>query len=204
MAKDLIACPVCDLLHRETDIAMGATARCHRCGTVLFAPRNGAMTQILMLSLTALVLMFAAIFFPFLEIDSHGLHSRSSIFDAVLAFDHGLLLPLSVAVAGLIVLLPLARLSAAIYVLGPMAIGYRPLPHADLALRFFDAARPWAMAEIFIVGVTVALVKIAGLAHVTLGPAFWAFAGLVLLIVLKDNLMCRMTIWKTLSERSRS
>jgi paraquat-inducible protein A len=58
------------------------------------------------------------------------------------------------------------------------------------------------MAEIFIIGVAVALVKVAGLATVTLGPAFWAFVLLVIVTVLKDSFMCRVTVWQTLSQRS--
>ena len=49
------------------------------------------------------------------------------------------------------------------------------------------------MAEVFIVGVAVALVKVAGLAHLSIGPAFWAFVALVLVTVLKDNFMCRVS-----------
>jgi paraquat-inducible protein A len=50
----------------------------------------------------------------------------------------------------------------------------------------------------------VALVKVAGLAHLSIGPAFWAFVALVLVTVLKDNFMCRVSVWKTLEARRRS
>jgi paraquat-inducible protein A len=199
--EGLIACPVCDLLHRETPVAAGQRARCRRCGTTLYAPRDSAMTQIVMLAATATVLMFAAIFFPFLELDAGGLESRSSVFDAVMAFAEGPTMPLSVAAAALIVVLPLLRLATITYALTPMVFGWPPPAHAGRAMRWAEAMRPWAMAEIFIVGVAVALVKVAGLAHVTLGPAFWCFAALVLVTVLKDNIMCRFTVWKTLEER---
>jgi paraquat-inducible protein A len=199
--QGLIACPVCDLLHRETPVAAGQRARCHRCGTTLYAPRNSAMTQIVMLAATATILMFAAIFFPFLELDARGLANRSSVFDAVMAFAKGPTIPLSVAAAALIVVLPLLRLATITYALTPMVFGWPPPTHASRAMRWAEATRPWAMAEIFIVGVAVALVKVAGMAHVTLGPAFWCFAALVLVTVLNDNIMCRFTVWKTLEER---
>ena len=57
------------------------------------------------------------------------------------------------------------------------------------------------MAEVFLVGVAVALVKVGGLATLTIGPAFWAFVGLVIITVLKDNLMSSLIIWKTLEAR---
>lgn len=200
----LIACPVCDALHHEAAVPPGALARCHRCHTVLMSPRRGAMTRIVMLAATAAVLMVAAVFFPFLELQAAGLSRKSSVFDAVMAFSEGGMLPLSIAVAALIVVLPFARLLAISYALAPMALGWHPAPHAARAFRWAEATKPWAMAEIFIIGVAVALVKVTGLAQVTPGPAFWAFAALVLVTVLKDTFMCRLTIWKTLEERSRS
>jgi paraquat-inducible protein A len=197
----LIACPVCDALYRIADVPNGGQARCRRCKTVLMAPREGAMTQIVMLSATALILMIAAVFFPFLEMSAGGLVHRSSVIDAILAYSDGLMLPLSFAVAALIVILPSLRLMAVLYAVGPMMVGYAPWPQAIKAFRLANALKPWAMAEVFIVGVAVALVKVAGLAVVSMGPAFWAFVALVLVTTLKDTFMCKLTVWKTLEER---
>jgi paraquat-inducible protein A len=198
---DLVACPVCDTLHRMSDVGSGQKARCVRCHTVLITPRDSAMTRIVMLSLTATVLMIAAISFPFLMLEARGLSQRASVIDTILAFSDGVMLPLALAVAATIVVLPLLRLGAIFYALAPMAIGYAPARGAVKAFRLAEALKPWAMAEIFIVGTGVALVKVAGLAHLTLGPAFWAFIALVLVTVLNDNFMCRLTIWRTLESR---
>jgi paraquat-inducible protein A len=202
--SDLIVCPVCDALHQSVQVPDGGQARCSRCHTVLVAPKAGAMTRIVMLAATALVLMVAAVFFPFLDLSAGGLSQRSSILDAVMAFSDGLMLPLSFAVAALIVVLPATRLAAILYAVAPMAIGHAPWPQASRAFKLAQQLRPWAMAEIFIIGVAVALVKVAGLATVSLGPAFWAFAALVLVTTLKDNFMCRLTLWKTLEDRTAS
>jgi len=200
---ELVACPVCDALHRVPEMQTGETMRCVRCKTVLYQPRDGAMTQILMLSATALVLLVAAIFFPFLELESYGLDHRSSVFDTVLAFADGPTLPLSLAVAALIIVLPLVRFALLTYVFAPMAIGTHPARFARRAFRWAEAIKPWAMAEIFIVGVAVALVKIAGLAKVSIGPAFWAFVGLLIIVFLSDTVMCRLSVWQTLDRRRR-
>lgn len=200
----LIACPVCDALHHVAEVPVNARARCHRCHATLFSPRQGAMTRVVMLSATALVLMATAVYFPFLDLSAAGHEQHSSVIDAILAFSDGLLLPLSFAVAALIVVLPALRLLAILYAIGPMMVGHAPAKHATAAFRFAQALRPWSMAEIFIVGVAVALVKIAGLATVSVGPAFWAFVALVLVMTLKDVIMCRLTVWKTLEDRTRS
>ena len=105
----LIACPRCDALHVEAELTEGETARCVRCGHVLARPREGAFTQIVALSFTQVVLMIAALFFPFLEISKMGFGNDTSLFGVALAFSHGLLMPLTVAVLAFIVGLPALR-----------------------------------------------------------------------------------------------
>lgn len=200
----LIACPTCDALQQDVVVPFGARGRCVRCATVLVAPRAGAMTRIVMLAVTALVLMLVAVFFPFIELSAGGMVQRSSLIDAALAFSSGMMLPLTFATAAFIIVLPVARLLAIVYALAPMALGWAPARHAVLAFRVAQKLQPWSMAEIFIVGVSVALVKVAGLAKLSFGPAFWTFLILVLIMILSDNFMCRLSVWKTLEGRRRS
>lgn len=202
--ENLIVCPTCDALYHHSSVPIGAKGVCPRCGTTLAAPRERAMTRVVMLAATSLVLMVAAVFFPFLQISAAGMQRSSSVLDAVLIFADGVTLPLTIAVGAFIILLPSLRLALLIYALAPMALGDRPARHAIPAFRWAEALRPWAMAEIFVIGVAVALVKVAGLAKLSLGVAFWAFVLLVLVNVLNDNFMCRLTVWRTLEQRSRS
>lgn len=202
-ADHLLACPVCDALQRETKVEKGNKARCFRCGHVLMASRDRAMTQIVMLASTAFVLMLAGVFFPFLAVSAGGRTQNASLFDTILAYSTGLMTPLTVVLAAFIVILPLIRFLAILYTLAPMALSYYPLRHAKTAFRISELLRPWAMAEVFIVGCAVALVKVADMAQVGFGPAFWALCALVLVTVAYDQLMSSFTVWKTLDERQR-
>jgi paraquat-inducible protein A len=60
------------------------------------------------------------------------------------------------------------------------------------------------MAEVFLIGVVVALVKIGGIAKVELGPAFWAMSGLVLLVVYEATSLDERSIWQILEQRRAS
>lgn len=197
---DLIACPQCDTLHQAQELPDRARAYCQRCGIVLMTSQPAAMAQVLSLALSAFVMMIAAVSFPFLTLDAGGLQNATSVIDAVLAFNDGFAFPLAVAVAFFIVIIPLMRLSALIYAIGPLVRERELRPGARAAFALAERLRPWSMAEIFIVGVTVALIKVAGLAAVTIGPAFWAFAGVVVITVLKDQLICRYSIWEALDK----
>lgn len=194
----LLACPQCDALHRDVDLNNGMHARCHRCHTLLIAPRAEAFLQVMMLSLTVAILMVGAVFFPFLSVHEAGLGNEISVFDAVRSFSGPILAPLSVMVLFLIVLIPILRVIAIVYTLAPLARGHPPYRHAAVAFRTAERLRPWSMAEIFMIGTAVALVKIAGMATVSFGPAFWAFGALVIVLVLEDTFMCKWTIWKAL------
>ncbi|MCA2013533.1 paraquat-inducible protein A [Cereibacter sphaeroides] len=202
--EDLIVCPACDALYRVPDVPIGGRGRCGRCRHSLAAPRKNAMARIVMLASTSLVLMTAAIFFPFIELSAGGMTRRSSVLDAALTFSQGITVPLALAVAAFIVVLPMIRLAAIVYALAPMSFGWHAAPYAKRAFRLAETLKPWAMAEIFVIGVAVALVKVAGLATVGLGTAFWALVLLVLVNILNDTFMCKLTLWRTLEHRSRS
>lgn len=194
---DLIACPQCDALYRAAPPAPGERAVCHRCHTVLIAPRRGAGLKIIALALASLVLVVGVLTFPFIGIRRLGLTSDATVLDAALAFS-GPLLILSLAVFAAIIFLPLLRLLLTLYVLAPVVMDRAPWPGAKRAFRWAERLRPWSMAEIFVIGCAVALVKLSDLARVELGPAFWMFVVLVVLIVVQDTFMCRWSVWKSL------
>jgi len=193
-----VACPHCDALHREETLPEGARAYCVRCGEVLIQQNSTAVVVVLSLALSAFLLMFAAIFFPFLEIYVGGKSNSTTIGSVTMAFNDKFSWPLSVAVAGFIILLPLLRLLTVILAVLPLVIGYPPRRLHREAFGLAEALRPWSMAEIFIVGVAVALVKVLGEANVNFGPAFWAFTVLVVLTFFQDSLICRFSIWRAL------
>jgi paraquat-inducible protein A len=98
----------------------------------------------------------------------------------------------------MIAAIPMTRAAALIYVLLPIRLGRVPAPGARAVFRLAIELRPWSMVEIFIIGVVVALVKVAGLAVVGLGAAFWMFILLALISFYEDAALCRRTVWRLL------
>lgn len=195
---NLIVCPHCDAAYKLQRPDHGERAICARCHTILIAPRAKAGLQIIAVSLAVVVLVIAATVFPFLTIKAAGASNSVSILDAALAFSDGPLVFLSLSTAALIIFIPLLRVLLALYVLIPVVLDRMPARGSRQAFRLAEALRPWSMAEIFAIGVAVALVKITDLADVAFGAAFWIFALVVLLVVIQDRFMCRWTVWKSL------
>lgn len=202
--SDLIACPSCDALYRVAATKHGERAVCARCHHVLIAPIEGAILRIVAMSLTILVLLTTAVFLPFLKIEANGLSNTTSIFDAALSFSKVHMVVLSVMVLGVIVFVPLIRALLLLFVLTPLLLHRKPLSGSSRAFRWTDRLRPWSMAEIFVLGVGVALVKIAALARVEFGMAFWLFAALVVVTVFQDTYLCRWSVWEALEAGHRS
>ncbi|MDF1856017.1 paraquat-inducible protein A [Pseudooceanicola sp.] len=195
---DLIACPRCDALYRVSEPARGERAVCARCHTVLIAPRRGAGLQLIAVALTVVILVISATIFPFLTIRVGNAWHSSSILGAALSFHGGPFVFLALAVAALIVFVPVLRALLMLYVLIPLVWDRPPATGARRAFRLSEDLRPWSMAEVFAIGCAVALVKVADLADVDFGPAFWMFAVLVVLVVAQDTFMCRYSVWKSL------
>jgi paraquat-inducible protein A len=201
---ELIVCPHCDAVYHLKEPEVGEQAVCQRCHTVLIAPRRKASLKIIAVALATFILIIGATFFPFLTIDAAGNKNSVSVFDSALAFSSGLMILLSLATAALIMLVPLTRAVLTLYVLVPIVLDLPPAKHAMQAFRLSQALRPWSMAEIFALGCAVALVKVADLATVGFGPAFWMFGGLVILIVAQDRFMCNWSVWNSLEHPNKS
>jgi paraquat-inducible protein A len=102
----LIACPRCDALYRLSALPANTKAVCTRCSTVLATSRSDAAARVLALALTAMFLMIAALFFPFLGIRIGATSHDASVFSAILAFADDRLFPVAVFTAALIIIAP--------------------------------------------------------------------------------------------------
>ena len=201
---DLIVCPTCDAAYRLKLPKHGERAACLRCHKALISPRKDAGLRIIAVSFAVFFLIIGAAVFPFLTIDAAGNKNAVSILDAALAFTDGSLLFLSLTTAALIIFIPLVRVLLTIYVLVPIVRDLPPARYAIPAFRLSEALRPWSMAEIFALGCAVALVKVADLAQVGFGPAFWMFGILVVLVIAQDSFMCKWSVWNSLERQIKS
>ena len=192
-SDNILCCPVCDALHEVGEVPDGIRLRCIRCHTVLAVGQPEAIIRIVVLAVTALILMSIVVFYPYLEL-------RNGVFTSL---SEGVMAPLSIAVAFFVIILPVARLSAIVWALGPLSFDRPPLPGAKTMLRLAETVKPWAMAEIFMVGVAVALVKLADLATLSMGPAFWSFAAIVFITALQDTQMSKYSVWTALDMASK-
>jgi paraquat-inducible protein A len=177
----LIACHECDLLQRETVLANGGTARCRRCGATLYRSVPASVDRALALTLTALVLFVVANAFPIVGLSVNGDRVETTLFGAVRTLYRDGMWPIAGLVFATTLLMPLLDMMAVAYLLLPLRTGH--IPHRpDIVMRVLSWVTPWGMIEVLILGMLVALVKLAAIASVVPGIAMWAFGAVMLVL----------------------
>lgn len=196
--QSLIACPECDLLQRAIPLRSGHAARCTRCDAVLYHQGSGNLNRPLAFTLSAGILFLIANAFPIVGLDLQGQSSAATLFGMSRALYDENMPMLAALVFFTTILVPAVQLAAMTYVLVPLHLNRVP-PGLPAALRVLQAVRPWGMIEVFILGLLVSLVKLAGMATVEPGIALWSFGGLLFLIAAAVASFDPREIWTRLA-----
>lgn len=193
----LIACHDCDAMHREHELGQGETARCDRCGAVLYKAKPNGISQALALTISAAVCFVIANVFPVLGFELQGRVQQSTLLTGVIELHRSGMWGLAVLVFIASIGVPAARILGLLYVLVPLRGGYLP-PHTATIFRHLQNLKPWAMIEVYMLGLLVAIVKLAQLATIVWGPALYAFIALMLAIAAADAALEPRDVWKRL------
>ena len=195
--SDLIACYDCDLLHHYKTIPVGQTAKCRRCGAVLYQNKANSIERTYALSITALVFFILANTFPFLELNLEGQTVPSTLMSGVLELYKQEMELLAVLVFFTSIFAPLLQVFGLIYVLAPLRFG-RVLPFSIQVFRMLRQLEPWGMMEVFMLGILVSVVKLNTEADIVAGVAVWSFAALILALAWAASSLDPKLIWDRL------
>lgn len=173
---ETIACPDCDLLQRIPPLPLGGKARCARCSKTLVTRRPDPIGRTLALTVAAAIALIVANTMPLMGLSAVGRESSTTIIGGA----HEMWLQGSqitaVIVAFCAVIAPAAHVLFLLVVL--LAVRYPPAPRwVGELLRLAHFMQPWSMTEVMMLGILVALFKIAQLATVIPGIGMYA-AGL--------------------------
>jgi paraquat-inducible protein A len=193
-AGALVACHECDLLQREISLAPGGVARCGRCGALLYRSRSGDLDRPLAYILAAFVLFLISNTFPVVGLSVRGELIQATLLGAVVGIYEDGVWPIALLVLATTVIAPLVNIIAMAWLLLPMRLGRVPREFSHL-FRVLDWVRPWGMVEVLMLGVLVALVKLARMAEVLPGIAMWAIAGEMLLLAAAASAFDPRALW---------
>ncbi len=191
----LICCAECDLLQRLPELPPGASARCPRCDKELWRHREDSLNRTLALALAALVLYVVANSVPMIGLTVVGRDAFTTVFGgAEHLWDKG------PAVVGILVLFT-AVIAPALQIGFMLAIVLaarrkRPPRWVGTLLRHQPATRIWSMIEVMMLGVLVAITKIADYATVIPGQALFVLGVLVFVLAAMQANFDPREIWE--------
>lgn len=178
----LIICEHCDCVYQSARLARHQKTVCLRCGAVLQRYSGLTLQQRLALSCAAAVLWLFANFYPVMSISLQGLKNSATLWDSVLALSQGPITFIAMVAAISIIIAPAFQLVLLLWVL-VFALGERRAPAFKPCMRWLEALRPWSMLEVCLLGVLVAVFKLAGMLDVLPGIGLLALAVLSLLLI---------------------
>ena len=193
-----IFCHECGLLLRALPLPDGATAKCPRCGAFLFRHRTNSIERSLSLLVAALILFVIAQTFPFMTLKMEGREQPTVLLQGCLEFYRQGLWPLALLVFFATTAAPLAKMTALLWVLVPLHHGRQPR-HGGHVFRLAQTLRPWAMMEVYLLGVFVAYVKLIDMATLELGVGLFAFGVLILVMSWADSALEPAEVWQRLA-----
>ena len=191
----LVACLDCDLLQRIPEVPAGASARCPRCDKEMWRHKPDSYNRTFALTIAALVLYLIANAVPMLGLHAVGREAFTTVIGgAQQLWNNGQQL-VSVLVLFAAVISPALQIGFLLAIL----IGCtreRPPAWVGLLLRHLEFTRTWSMIEVMLLGVLVALTKIADYATVIIGTAFFALFALVILLAAIQSCFDPREVWE--------
>ncbi len=193
--RSLISCPHCDLMQRLPDLAPGASARCARCNLELWRRREDSLNRTLALAIGAALLYAVANSVPMLGLTVVGREA----FTTVLGGAQHLWEDGRETVAALVLFTAIIAPALQIGFMLAIVLGARrqPVPRwVGFLLRHHRITHTWSMIEVMMLGVLVALIKIADYATVIPGLALFVLGALVFVLAGMQSSFDAREVWE--------
>ena len=196
-----IACYNCDLLIRFPEtIARDRRVCCPRCHHHITSGDYRSDQYLAALSLTALIVFIVANSFDFLIFTAQGQDLTISLAAASIELWVREFFVLGGLVMTFIILLPAIYLSGLFLLLVPSRWFYKPSRRKFFG-RLMSALLPWAMADVFLVGVLVALIKIVSIAEISFGLGFWSYVLFTGIFLHLTIIVDRIRLWRLIDRQ---
>ncbi len=198
--RSVVVCHECDALYQRVTTAKPAKAKCSRCGAVLYRTKPNSIDRSLSLHLAALLFLFLSNMFVFMTFKLEGREQVNTLISGVIEFYNQGLWALALLVLLATILIPLIKVLSTIYVL--VAVRYDlPAPQLNKVFRYIEIMHPWAMMEVYLLGVLVAIVKLSDMATIEFGTALYCFVTLIILMAAGEAALDPDEVWERIDRR---
>lgn len=195
--ETIVACGTCGLAQRMEELLPGRAAECCRCGSIVGESKADSLARTAAFSLAALIFYVPANIYPILQMDFYGAHSDNTVWDGIATLYRGGQWVVATIVFLASILIPLFKLLGLFFL---VVTARRSSPRRQreriLTYRVIRVIGPWAMLDVFLLAILVALVKLKEIATVRPGPGLLAFTSVVVLTILASASFDPKLIWE--------
>lgn len=195
------ACHDCDLLLPIHDIMVNKVARCPRCRAVLFRHKKDTVNRTLAFSLSALLFYVPANVLPILTLDIYGNSGSNTMLRGVAELWLQGFWWMAFLVAICSIAMPLFELSLLLYISLTLRL-QRYTKLLPLAIKLQRLTSSWAMLEVYLLGIIVAIIKMSDLGNLVYGQALICYVALLILTLCALQSFDRHAAWQ-MTERLR-
>ncbi|MBN3858505.1 paraquat-inducible membrane protein A [Paraburkholderia sp. Ac-20340] len=198
------SCHACGRVQAQSQVHGHAHPRCHRCGSALHPRKPNSLMRTWALLIAAALLYIPANLLPIMHTESLVGNEDDTIMSGVVYFWTSGSWPLAVIVFIASILVPMLKLSvlALLTLTTQRRSTWRPIERTKL-YRLVEFIGRWSMLDVFVVTLTVALVRFQSLAVITAGPGAIAFGSVVILTMIASMQFDPRLIWDAVNENKQ-
>lgn len=192
-----VGCPDCGTLQELEPPPRRALAACAGCGNVLERTAGRSVDAALALSASVLLLYVAAHLLPFMRVSLAGAERETRIGQVLPYLAERDWLLVALALAGFILVLPLARYGLLVATLGCLRSGRRPR-WLGRSFRWACVLEPWSMPDVLLIGAIIGYTRLTRHLQVEIGAGGWCLVAAAGLAMVTEASLDRRAVWRAL------
>ena len=191
---NVIACETCGLVQQFENVPPRHRAQCTRCDSVLQTHRPNSRARTTALTLAALCLYVPANIYPIIVMEYMGRHTENTVWGGVKALYQDHMWYVAAIVFAASILIPLLKLMGLFFLVTSRSRQWQKT--RTCVYKIICRIGPWAMLDVFLLSVLVALIRFGRFATVIPGPGIIAFASVVILTIFASSSFDSRLIWQ--------
>lgn len=199
-AEGLVACETCGLV---SDPRGAHRPQCPRCGAALHRRKPNALARTWALLIAAAILYVPANLLPVMTTKTLFRTTSDTIMSGIVYFWKSGSPDLAILIFAVSIFIPIAKIGClALLALAARRGAARGLRQRATVYRIVDFVGRWSMLDIFVVTMTVGMVRFRSLATIDAEPGAAAFGAVVVLTMIAAHSFDPRLIWDSSEDRT--
>ena len=167
------ACKDCGVIIDIKSFDEASQYSCPRCHTVFYRPGE-SFDLVFVMAITSLFFFIPASFLPIMTLTILGQHHSVTLLEAVWFFANDGYFIIALIASGAGIVIPLALLSLIMMMIIPIKLNLSPKFVRNF-YRMYEHLSAWSMAEVYLISIFVAIIKLSGMAELELDFGLFSF-----------------------------